>query len=344
MGLARRLAALGTALALCLGLTACSRQEQTESDFAPEEAERLVIYTSHKAEVWRPIVREFEERTGIWVTVETGGSSELLERIDQEQDAPRADVMFGGGVEGLAAYAHCFTPYTARDADKIDPRFARADGLWTPFSTLPVVLLYNNKLLSSSRVTGWRDLLSPAFRGHIAFADPEISGSCFTSLVTMAAALGGDWQEDVRAFAENLDGRQLDSSGAVLDEVADGGAWLGVALEETALKYVSDGADVSLVYPKEGTSAVPDASALVKGAPHEDNAKKFLDFTISQDVQQLLGERFCRRPVRSDVSGDDSLPDLAGIRLVDYDVDWASKNREGILMTWAFYLGGEGAA
>lgn len=206
MGLARRLAALGTALALCLGLTACSRQEQTESDFAPEEAERLVIYTSHKAEVWRPIVREFEERTGIWVTVETGGSNELLERIDQEQDAPRADVMFGGGVEGLAAYAHCFTPYTARDADKIDPRFARADGLWTPFSTLPVVLLYNNKLLSSSRVTGWRDLLSPAFRGHIAFADPEISGSCFTSLVTMAAALGGDWQEDVRAFAENLDG------------------------------------------------------------------------------------------------------------------------------------------
>ena len=92
------------------------------------------------------------------------------------------------------------------------------------------------------------------------------------------------------------------------------------------------------------TSAAPDASALVKGAPHEDNAKKFLAFTISADVQQLLGERFCRSPVRSDVSGDDSLPDLAGIRLVDYAVDWASKNREGILLPWAFYLGGEGAA
>ena len=344
MGLMRRLAAFGTALALCLGLGGCAGQEQGESGFAPEERERLVIYTSHKAEVWRPIVREFEERTGVWVVVETGGSSELLERIDQEKEAPRADVMFGGGVEGLAAYADCFTPYTARDADKLDARFSRADGLWTPFSTLPVVLIYNNKLLSAARVTGWHDLLSPAFRGHIAFADPEISGSCFTSLVTMTAALGGDWQEDIRSFAKNLDGRQLDSSGAVLDQVADGGAWLGVTLEETALKYVSGGADVGIVYPKEGTSAVPDASALVKGAPHEDNAKKFLDFTISADVQQLLGERFCRRPVRSDVSGDESLPDLAGIRLVDYDVDWASKNREGILMTWAFYLDGEGAA
>lgn len=344
MGFVRRMIAFCTTAALCFGLCACSRQGQTESDFAPEEGERLVVYTSHKAEVWRPIVREFEERTGIWVTVETGGSSELLERIDQEKDAPRADVMFGGGVEGLAAYAHCFTPYTARDADKLDARFSRADGLWTPFSTLPVVLIYNNKLLSATRVTGWRDLLSPAFRGHIAFADPEISGSCFTSLVTMTAALGGDWQEDIQAFAENLNGRQLDSSGAVLDQVADGGAWLGVALEETALKYISDGADVGLVYPREGTSAVPDASALVKGAPHEDNAKKFLDFTISQDVQQLLGERFCRRPVRSDVPGNEGLPDLAGIRLVDYDVDWASQNREGVLMTWAFYLDGEGTA
>lgn len=190
MGLARRLAALGTALALCLGLTACSRQEQTESDFAPEEAERLVIYTSHKAEVWRPIVREFEERTGIWVTVETGGSSELLERIDQEQDAPRADVMFAGrrgGPGGLCPLLHpLYRPGCGQDRPPLCP----ADGLWTPFSTLPVVLLYNNKLLSSSRVTGWRDLLSPAFRGHIAFADPEISGSCFTSLVTMAAAWG----------------------------------------------------------------------------------------------------------------------------------------------------------
>ena len=297
-----------------------------------------MIYTSHKAEVWRPIVREFEERTGIWVTVETGGSNELLERIHREEDAPRADVMFGGGVEGLAAYADCFTPYTARDADKLDARFSRADGLWTPFSTLPVVLIYNNKLLSAARVTGWHDLLSPAFRGHIAFADPEISGSCFTSLVTMTAALGNDWREDIRSFAKNLDGRQLDSSGAVLDQVADGGAWLGVTLEETALKYVSGGADVGIVYPKEGTSAVPDASALVKGAPHEDNAKKFLDFTVSQDVQRLLGERFYRRSVRTDVPTGESLPDLERICFVDYDVDWASENREGVLMTWAFCL------
>ena len=215
--------------------------------------------------------------------------------------------------------------------------------LWRAGGTIPAIVCYSVRVMEPRLFLVCSFLLNclVSFLTGTAFGSAATMGAV---CMTMAAALGGDWQEDVRAFAENLDGRQLDSSGAVLDEVADGGAWLGVALEETALKYVSDGADVSLVYPKEGTSAVPDASALVKGAPHEDNAKKFLDFTISQDVQQLLGERFYRRPVRSDVSGDESLPDLAGIRLVDYDVDWASKNREGILMTWAFYLDGEGAA
>ena len=28
---------------------------------------RLTVYTSHKQEVYAPIIKEFEERTGIWV-------------------------------------------------------------------------------------------------------------------------------------------------------------------------------------------------------------------------------------------------------------------------------------
>ena len=46
----------------------------------PEE-NKLVVYTSHKEEVYAPIIKEFEERTGIWVELHTGGTSELLEEI-----------------------------------------------------------------------------------------------------------------------------------------------------------------------------------------------------------------------------------------------------------------------
>ena len=58
---------------------------------ASGEEERLVVYTSHKEEVYWPIVQEFERRTGIWVDVVAGGTNELLERIREESDSPGAD-------------------------------------------------------------------------------------------------------------------------------------------------------------------------------------------------------------------------------------------------------------
>lgn len=307
----------------------------------PEEGRRLVVYTSHKEEVYWPVILEFEERTGIWVEIKAGGTNELLETIRREAEHPAADVMFGGGVESLTAYGDCFTPYIPAGAEMLQPEFRREDGLWTPFSALPVVLVYHPKLAEDGLVSGWADLLSPALRGRIAYADPAVSGSSFTALVTLVEALKGEEEPEelLRRFAENLDGRQLDGSGEVVRSVAEGRDLAGVTLEETALKGIAAGSDIALVYPAEGTSCVPDASALVRGAPHEENARLFLDFTVSREVQQLLADEFSRRPVRSDV--ETSLPPLSEIPLVPYDVSLASRQRDAILMSWAFFLGGE---
>ena len=48
-------------------LTGCAPAAQDGAAYAPDESERLVLYTSHKKEVWWPIVKEFESRIGIWV-------------------------------------------------------------------------------------------------------------------------------------------------------------------------------------------------------------------------------------------------------------------------------------
>ena len=336
----KRLTAL--LLACLLLLSGCAGEgDSTAAAFAPAEENRLVVYTSHKEEVYWPIIKEFEERTGIWVDVVSGGTNELLERIEREQDSPRADVMFGGGVESLESRRDLFAPYRCADTEELLEQYRSPDDLWTPFSALPVVLIYNTKLVDAGAVTGWRDLLSPEFRGKIAFADPAISGSSFTGLATLAQALGGSWEETLQALAYNLDGIQLDSSGAVLTAVAGGTALVGVTLEETAMQRIAAGDSIALVYPAEGTSAVPDGGALVKGAPHADNARRFLDFTACADVQRLLVDRFYRRSVRSDVAAAPALIPLADIPMAGYDVAWASGLHDAMLMAWAFHLGGE---
>lgn len=332
----RRLCALLGA-ALLLTLTACGAGEPETAAYAPAESERLVIYTAHKEEVYWPIVREFEQRTGIWVEVVAGGTNELLERIREEADSPQADVMFGGGVESLESCRECFTPYVCAESEEIQERFRSPDGLWTPFSALPVVLVYNTKLVMEGGVAGWADLLSLRLRGRVAFADPAVSGSSFTALVTMLEAVDGDEQETLRRFAENLDGRQLEGSGDVVRSVAGGTDLVGVTLEETALKGIAAGDNIALVYPKDGSSCVPDGSALIRGAAHEENARRFLDFTVSREVQELLAEAFCRRSVRGDVK--DAMTPLENIPMANYSVAKASERRDAVLMSWAFYLG-----
>lgn len=332
------------ALAL-LPLAGCAAPPPAPSPgYAPPEERRLVVYTSHKEEVWRPIVKEFEERTGIWVDVVYGPTSELLERIAQEERAPRADVMFGGGAESLAAYQDCFTPYACAGSERILERFRAPGDLWTPFSALPVVLIYNTKLVEPGEIARWSDLLDPALRGKIAFPDPAVSGSSFTGLATMLYALGEDRDDTIRRFAENLGGVQLDSSGSVASAVAGGSALAGVTLEETALKRIAEGMDVAMVYPEDGSSCVPDGSAMVNGAPHGDNARLFLDFTVSPEVQALLVSQFCRRSVRDDVEPLADLPPLDELPMADYDLDRAVEERDAILMTWAFYFGEEDGA
>lgn len=300
----------------------------------PGDNNKLVIYTSHKIEVYGPIIKEFEERTGIWVTVVAGGTNELLEQIASNEDVPRCDVMFGGGVENLEAYKDYFLPYTCSECKEIDEPYMSTDGYWTAFSSLPIVFVYNNKLVYETAVpTGWEDLLGDRWKGKIAFADPNTSGSSYTALATMMQIIDQDSDQTLRQFIEVLDGNVLSGSGDVIDAVVKGTRLVGITLEETAMKRIAAGADITMVYPSEGTSAVPDGCAIIKNAKNEENAKQFIEFIISKDVQQYIVDEFDRRSVRKDIK--DSKEPFENLKVIDFDISRASINQNEILKQWS---------
>ena len=327
---------------LLLALSGCAGGTDV-SGFAPGEGERLVIYTSHKEEVYGPIVKEFQQRTGIWVEVVTGGSNELLERIAMEAESgePVCDLMFGGGVESLAAYEDCFEPCKPEGVEYLRDVGLSADDLWTPFSSLPMVLVYNTRLVPEGEVTGWADLLDPRWKGRIAFADPTVYGKPHTAALTLFSCIEGDDWDILAELVANLDGGELPDSGDVVESVRSGSRYIGVTLEETALKQLSP--EVAIVYPAEGTSAVPDGCALIKGARHPENARAFLEFVIGRDVQELLVSDLSRRSVRTDVHAPEDLPGEAELGIIDYDVHWAGSIKEEFIARWTALRGEVGA-
>ena len=73
---------------------------------------------------------------------------------------------------------------------------------------------------------------------------------------------------------------------------------VGLTYEDPALKLLNDGVDVKVIYPKEGTVFLPGNAAIIKNAKHMENAKKFIDFLLSQDIQDKLGTETTIRPIR----------------------------------------------
>lgn len=326
---------IGLILAALL-LTGCVRvPAQDASAFAPEEENRLVVCTSHKEKVYAPIIEEFEQRTGVWVEVRTGSTAVLLEQIAGGESG--CDLMFGGGSDSLGAYRACFSPYVSENAAAIAPEFDLGEGDWTPFSLVPMVLVYNTKLVRQNFPTGWADLLDPGWCGRIAFADPAASGSSYSALCTFLQVCGGDTQQTLAAFYRNLDGQIIPDSSEVIAAVADGSCYIGVTLEENARKAVADGLDVAIVYPEEGTCVLPDGAAVVRGCAHEENARAFLDFLLLSETQQRLSDELYRRSVRADAE-DGSLPALSA---VPYDTGDAAAQRPELLAAWQALREGE---
>lgn len=305
--------------------------------YAPDEEQILIVYTAHKKEIYEPVIKEFEERTGIWVQVVDGGTNEILERIAKEDGMDSGDVMFGGGVDNLSAYDDYFETYECRQSEVLRSDYYDPDGKWIPFSSLPIVFIYNNKLVYSVGVPrSWEELLDGNWKGKISYAAPDASGSSYTALLTMIQVLedeGLTQDEILTAFVENLDGNIAPDSVRVLKEVASGTRMIGITNEESAKKQMQKGADLSMVYPVEGTSALPDGTAIIKNCPHRENAELFMEFTVSEETQRFLVEQCNRRSVRTDIT-QEAIPNE-----IHYDLERAAESRSEMLEKWAALTG-----
>lgn len=294
----------------------------------------LMIYTSQEEEVYAPIIKEFSERTGMTVQVKTGTSEQLITLLTDQKGNTDCDIIFGVTIETLESRKALWKPYESPESLHIPERFRSADHSWTSFSTLPLVIMYNTKVVTYREIpTGWSSLLEPRWKGRVAFADPENSD---IYAYAMMAAVQSYPEHDtyLKRFLDNLNYRVLDQISEVNSGVSTGLYSLGVTLEESAQILLNDGADIDYIYPEEGTIAISDGTAMVNGCPHSEAAGQFIDFTISRDVQRILVSHMNRRSVRDDITPLTGLTHIRQLPLADYALAQVPTEQADLLNQW----------
>lgn len=322
--------AAGSAALMILAGCSANEAEGTASD-------ELVLYSPNSEELISTIVPLFEEETGIKVEVISAGTGELMRRIETEQNSPYGDVMFGGTKSVHVENIDLFHEYVSEnDADLIE-EYQNDTGKITSYVLDGNVLLVNENLAGDIEIEGYEDLLNPELKGKIAHTDAASSSSAFNHVTNMLQAMDGDYESEegwafVEEFVANLDGKIASGSGAVHKSVADGEFVVGLTWEDPAVGYIrGDAAPVRVVHPEEGTVYSASASSIINDAPNLENAERFIDFLLSEDVQNTIAENLNNRPLHKNTESADYMTPLEDINILTEDSEYITENKEEIV-------------
>jgi len=278
---------------------------------------------------WGTQLRKIKEKTGVTVPQDNKNSGQSLAQLVAEKGSPVADVTYLGVTFGIQAKKEgVIQPYKPQHFDQIPAGLKDPEGYWFTIHSGTLGFMVNGDALKGKPIPkSWKDLAKPEYKGMVGYLDPASAFVGYVGAVAVNQALGGDMGNFDRAIAWFRDLKKNDpivpkqtSYARVLSGEIP--ILLDYDFNAYRAKY-KDKANVAFVIPAEGTVIVPYVMALVKDDPNPANAKKVLDFLMSDEGQAVWANAYLR-PVRASAISKEAqsrfLPDAeyARAKAIDY--------------------------
>jgi len=301
---------------------------------APASTEVNVLCTPQ--EEWcQGMKQEFEAKFGITVNYVRMSSGEALARVRAEKANPQFDIWWGGPMDSFVAAKQegLLEPYDSPNyGNLLDPAKSKdVDNQYVGVYMGSLGFCTNKDWLAKNPgVTApksWDDLLRPEFKGQVIVAHPSTSGTSYTALATVLQIRGEEAGWDyIQKYAGQIS--QYTKSGAAPAKfVGQGEAVVGIVFSHDIVNEIDNNKmPLELTFPEEGTGYEIGAMALIKGAKHMDTAKKWFDWALTPEAQ-ALGPKYKAYQAPTVKGVELSHPELLEVNLIDYDFDWAGKNK-----------------
>ncbi len=307
---------------------------------------KVTLYCSAQEDWCQLMARGFEEETGTKVNMTRKSSGETFAQIKAEASNPKGDVWWGGtgdphlqaAEEGLtAAYV---SPMRSELNDWAISQATSANDKTIGIYSGALGYGYNTELLEAAGLPEpqcWRDLLKPEYKGHVQMANPNSSGTAYTTLATIVQLFGEDEGfEFMKSLHANIN-QYTKSGSAPIKAAARGENTIGIVFMHDAVKQAVSGFPIKVVAPCEGTGFEIGSMSIIEGGRNPENAQAFYDWALTADVQSMALEvKAFQVPSNKGAETSPSAPDLASIKLIDYDfaLYGSSAERKRLLQKW----------
>ena len=161
-------------------------------------------------------------------------------------------------------------------------------------------------------------------------------------LATLVQMLGEKEAFDyMKALHANIN-QYTKSGSAPIKAAAAGETVIGIVFAHDAVAVAEAGFPIKTVVPCEGTGYEIGSMSIIKGARNLDNAKKFYEFALTAEFQNMAKDvKSFQVMSHKDAKSSPKAPDLAKIKLINYDfVKYGSAaERRRLLKKWDDEIG-----
>ena len=309
-------------------------------------AQALTLYCSADETWCQQVARGFEKETGIRVDMTRKSSGETFAQIKAEARNPKGDIWWGGtGDPHLqAAQENLTEAYISPMRNELnDWAIRQAESAGNKSIGIYSGALgfgYNKDLLVKNDLPEpacWKDLVNPVFKGHVQIANPNSSGTAYTTLATIVQLFGEkNGFEYMKNLHKNVN-QYTKSGSAPIKAAGRGETTVGIVFLHDAVAQAAAGFPVVAVAPCEGTGYEIGSMSIVKGARNPKDARKFYDWVLTAPVQSMAQEvKSFQVPSNKSAKQSPLAPDLSKIKLIDYDFKkyGSSEERKHLLKKW----------
>jgi len=320
-------------------------------DLPPEEAVsvpgegNVVVYVEASRRTAGPVLKTFEEQTGITVTANY--RENLGERFlpALKEEAAKGNVDFFWAATPLSALeiaeGGLAAPFRPAGARPVPSQYRDRRFRFIGFAANPRVFIYNSDRLKKEDVPAETDdLVRAPWAGHGAM--PRIASG---APAFHAAALFALWgPKPARTFFEALRSAGtivVEDDAAVRRLVASGEAMWGMIGLDEAICAKREAEPINILFPDRmgmGTIVPPHVAVLMRGAPHPAQAKGLFGYLFATEGAWLFGQNDC--PLITfvpDVPKPEWIPALASFNVALIDPEAAARayrENEGYLAAW----------
>ena len=349
----RLLLALGLLLASACAPTQGPAPAATSAPAAPAAAAKasgkVSVYSALNESTNTAFVEAFKKANpGIDVEIlPLAAAGELQTRITTEKASPKADVFIGGssefhdplGKQGL------LEAYKSPNAADVDPKFKDGDGNWTGWYIGIFGLAINKdrwakEMAGKPTPSSWDDLLTEDLKGKLDFPDPVKTGGGYIFLATQVFRFNKDEakaMDYMKKLHANI-GQYVGTSPQGIELVGQGQFVMGPNWGHDILTASQKGQPLEFKAPADTANEIG-AVSIVKGGPNTAAAKAFVDWVLTKEAGELNVKLSNRLSVRKDVPPAAGAPTLESVKLVNYDRDWATQNKDRLIKAWQQAVG-----